>query len=67
MVGHMMVEVHKDCGLHATTDGLPPGLVTAKHPGHWELHHIGLPDDRPGDFTPCRPADYAEDRQTMLD
>jgi hypothetical protein len=29
-------------------------------PGHWQLHHITLPADRPGDFTPIRPPEYAE-------
>jgi hypothetical protein len=31
-----------------------------QHPGRWGLHHIMLPEPRPGDFTPVRPADYAE-------
>ena len=31
-----------------------------RHPGHWELHHIALPGDGPGDFTPYRAPDYAE-------
>jgi hypothetical protein len=31
-----------------------------KHPGHWHLHHIALPDG-PGDFTPYQAPEYAED------
>ena len=31
-----------------------------RHPGHWELHHIALPGDGPGDFTPYRAPEYAE-------
>jgi hypothetical protein len=38
--------------LYRAPDGLPPGFGTSLHPGHWHLHHIALPDDRPGNFTP---------------
>jgi hypothetical protein len=31
-----------------------------RHPGHWELHHTALPGDGPGDFTPYRAPEYAE-------
>ncbi len=31
-----------------------------RHPGHWELHHMMLPEERPGDFTPIPQADHAE-------
>lgn len=49
--------------LAATPDGLPedyqpPGGL---HPGEWQLHHIALPADRPGDFTPVRKPGYAEE------
>lgn len=32
-----------------------------KHPGHWHMHFAALPDGLSGDFTPCRPAEYAEE------
>jgi hypothetical protein len=35
-----------------------------QHPGHWGLHHIVLPEGRPGDFTPVRPPGYAEHEAT---
>ena len=47
--------------LYETPDGLPPGFETGKHPGHWHLHHIALPAAGPGDFTPYRAPDYAEE------
>ncbi len=37
---------------------------TGQHPGNWGLHHIMLPDSMPGDFTPVRPAGYAEHEAT---
>jgi hypothetical protein len=46
--------------LHETPDGLPPRYETDKHPGHWHLHHIVLPSRSPGDFTPYRAPEYAE-------
>ncbi len=36
-----------------------------QHPGHWELHHITLPGDRPGDFTPVGAPQYAEDATSL--
>jgi hypothetical protein len=30
------------------------------HEGHWQLHHIALPADMPGDLTPVPVPDYAE-------
>jgi hypothetical protein len=30
------------------------------HEGHWSLHHIALPTDMPGDFTPVPAPEYAE-------
>jgi hypothetical protein len=30
------------------------------HEGHWQLHHIALPAEMPGDFTPVPVPDYAE-------
>jgi len=32
----------------------------AADPGHWEQHHHMLPSGAPGDFTPFRAPDYAE-------
>jgi hypothetical protein len=46
--------------LPETPDGLPPGYDTIRHPGHWQLHHIALPNGAPGDFTPYRAPGYAE-------
>jgi hypothetical protein len=37
---------------------------TGQHPGHWHLHHLALPAERPGDFTPFRTPEYAEDAAT---
>ena len=34
------------------------------HPGDWQLHHLMLPESRPGDFTPIRPEHYAEHEAT---
>ena len=31
-----------------------------REPGHWQLHHIALPGDGPGDFTPYQAPGYAE-------
>jgi len=38
--------------------------VAGCHPGDWQLHHIMLPESRPGDFTPVRPEHYAEHQAT---
>ena len=46
--------------LHDTSDGLPRGYQTSKHPGHWQLHHIADPTGGPSDFTPYQAPDYAE-------
>jgi hypothetical protein len=46
--------------LYETPDGLPPGFETGKHPGHWQLHHTALPSGGPGDFTPYRAPEHAE-------
>ncbi len=50
--------------LAATPDGLREGyqLPAGLHPGEWQLHHIALPADRPGDFTPVRKPGYAEEK-----
>jgi hypothetical protein len=37
---------------------------TGQHPGHWGLHPVMLPGSMPGDFTPVRPANYAEHEAT---
>jgi hypothetical protein len=34
--------------------------IQAAGSGHWHDHHIALPADAPGDFTPYRAAGYAE-------
>src|SRR5690242_3837312 len=39
-------------------------LETGHHPGDWQLHHIMLPESRPGDFSPIRPEHYAKDEAT---
>ncbi len=50
----------------AARDHLAANVDAAGHahgdldPGHWHLHHIALPDGRPGDFTPYRAPEYAE-------
>jgi hypothetical protein len=38
---------------------------TGKHPGHWQLHFIALPDG-PGDFTPYPAPDYVEEQLSPL-
>ena len=40
--------------------------LDGQHPGHWQLHHIALPADRPGDFTPIRPPEYAEQEASSV-
>ena len=37
---------------------------TGQHPGPWHLHHLALPAEGPGDFTPFRASEYAEDAAT---
>jgi hypothetical protein len=32
------------------------------HEGHWTLHHIALPTNMPGDFSPVPAPEYAEER-----
>jgi hypothetical protein len=34
-------------------------------PGHWHVHHIALPGDMPGDFTPVRTPEYAEEEHAV--
>ena len=36
------------------------------HEGHWSLHHIALPADMPGDFTPVPAPEYAEAQYGVL-
>jgi hypothetical protein len=36
------------------------------HEGHWSLHHIALPADMPGDFTPVPAPEYAEAQYGIL-
>lgn len=62
-----MIKVHEDCKLHPTPDGMPPGHDSPKHPGHWELHHLALSTGRRGDFTPERPAEYAESEVSPME
>jgi hypothetical protein len=52
--------------LAATPDGLPEGYEppAGLHPGEWHLHHIALPVDRPGNFTPVRKPGYAEEKNS---
>ena len=52
--------------LAATPAGLPEGYKppAGLHPGEWHLHHIALPADLPGDFTPVRKPGYAEEKHS---
>lgn len=45
---------------HETPDSLPPGFQPADHLGHWELRHLTLAADRPGDVASVRSPGYAE-------
>jgi hypothetical protein len=60
------MRLHPHARLQKTPDGLPAGYETSKHPGHWELHHVALPGNRPGDFTPVRLPDYAEETSSPI-
>ena len=40
--------------------------ATGVHEGHWSLHHIALPADMPGDFTPVPAPEYAEAQYGIL-
>jgi hypothetical protein len=40
--------------------------ATGVHEGHWSLHHIALPADMPGDFTPVPAPEYAEAQYGVL-
>jgi hypothetical protein len=35
------------------------------NPGHWHAHHTALPGDMPGDFTPVRAPEYAEEEHAV--
>jgi hypothetical protein len=41
-----------------------PGL--GLHEAHWQLHHIALPADMPGDFTPVPAPEYAEEQLSLF-
>ena len=40
-------------------------LAGGADPGHWQMHHIALPAGGPGDFTPYRAPDYAEEQHLV--